>query len=175
MEPKRDILGNIIIVLFRGEYFFLSNFYVRPIVYEGITFHSSEQAFMWSKTLIPAEQTAILACPTPTKVKQFASDPVNVTLREGWEEYWRTVSMYRVLSCKYGQHPDLADQLMATDSANLIEGNWWHDNFWGDCLGRKDGAGNWLGCEKEKCKIPGNNYLGMMSMQIRFNLTTNTE
>jgi len=45
--------------------------------------------------------------------------------------------------------------LLATLDAELIEGNAWHDNFWGDCF-----------CEK--CRdIEGLNVLGNILMRIR--------
>ena len=49
-------------------------------------------------------------------------------------------------------------RLLSTSNATLVEGNWWHDNFWGDCY-----------CPK--CKgIPGANTLGRLLMELRSKL-----
>ena len=58
------------------------------------------------------------------------------------------------LTCKFAI-PELREKLLATKDAELIEGNWWHDNFWGNCL-----------CSK--CKdIQGKNMLGKLLMKER--------
>jgi len=160
VESKKDVLGNVIIDDFRGEYFFLSNFYLREITFHGIKFHSTEQAYMWCKTQVPEEQAAILALPTPGQVKLYCSEESGkITLREGWDNL-RTFEMYNVVLAKFDQHTDLAERLIATEDALLIEGNWWHDNFWGDCTCGK----------KEECKMPGRNMLGQIHMKIRAKL-----
>ena len=36
---------------FHNEYFFLSNFYSHPVVFEGVTYPSNEHAYQAAKTL----------------------------------------------------------------------------------------------------------------------------
>jgi ribA/ribD-fused uncharacterized protein len=50
---------------------------------------------------------------------------------------------------KFAQHDDLRERLLATDSAMLVEGNTWKDEFWGRCNGR------------------GYNMLGAILMEVR--------
>jgi len=47
--------------------------------------------------------------------------------------------------------------LLDTGSQELVEGNVWHDNFWGNCT-----------CSK--CPEPGENHLGKLLMKIRSEL-----
>lgn len=51
--------------------------------------------------------------------------------------------------------PENAEKLLATGDAELIEGNYHHDNLWGSCM-----------CEKCKTKT-GQNRLGRILMQVR--------
>lgn len=45
--------------------------------------------------------------------------------------------------------PKLRSQLLSTGTAELVEGNWWNDRYWGVCNGR------------------GENHLGKILMRIR--------
>lgn len=45
----------------------------------------------------------------------------------------------------------LKEMLLSTGNADIIEGNYWHDNFWGQCS-----------CEK--CVGKGKNNLGKILM-----------
>jgi hypothetical protein len=47
--------------------------------------------------------------------------------------------MYRLLEIKFRQHPELAEQLLATGERELVEGNTWRDRIWGVDL--KTGTG----------------------------------
>jgi ribA/ribD-fused uncharacterized protein len=49
---------------------------------------------------------------------------------------------------------ELKDLLLSTDNLLLIEGNFWHDNFYGSCY-----------CEK--CGNKGKNHLGKILMKVR--------
>jgi predicted NAD-dependent protein-ADP-ribosyltransferase YbiA (DUF1768 family) len=62
--------------------------------------------------------------------------------------------MMRGLRLKF-QDPKLRAMLLATGNEELIEGNTWHDNTWGDCS-----------CDA--CKdIEGKNMLGKLLMKVR--------
>ena len=41
--------GRLMIDSFRGKYFFLSNFYGSPVLYDGITYQNNEAAFQAQK------------------------------------------------------------------------------------------------------------------------------
>lgn len=56
----------------------------------------------------------------------------------------------------------MREMLRETKDAQLIEGNWWHDTFWGVCTG--EGRVKKCGGPHEPC---GENHLGILHMEIR--------
>jgi len=61
-----------------------------------------------------------------------------VLLRENWNDL-RVGIMKELIDLKF-QDQTLAEKLIATGDATLVEGNHWHDNFWGACSCAKCGA-----------------------------------
>jgi len=122
---------------FRGKYGFLSNFYERPVFYDGITYQNNEAAFQAQKTL-DIEERKQFADLSPSVAKRKGR---KVTLRNDWEEVKFDV-MLEICRAKFTQNQDLAEKLLATGDEELIEGNTWGDRIWGmvDCTGK-----NWLG------------------------------
>lgn len=129
---------------FRDEYFFMSNFYEAPVTYGGITYRNTEAAFQAQKTLSPEERHKF-ADMSPTAAKRAGR---KVALRPDWETVKFTV-MYEVCRAKFEQHPELAEQLLATGTEELVEGNTWGDRIWGQVNGK------------------GQNNLGKILMRIR--------
>ena len=128
---------------FSGEYDFLSNFYNCPVEYEGITYLSSEAAFQAAKTLNIKDREEFSKLP-PNKAKAKGRQ---IELREDWEDMKYHI-MYEIVKNKFLQNPELLKKLMATGEAELIEGNWWHDNTWGVCKCERCAEqfkANWLG------------------------------
>ena len=76
-------------------------------------------------------------------------------LRKDWEQVKDDI-MYEVVRAKFIQHPILAQQLLDTRDAELIEGNNWGDTYWGVCNGY------------------GKNMLGRILMRVRDELSTRT-
>ena len=113
---------------FRGEYYFLSNFYSAPVTYNGMCFENNEAAFQAAKC--PERMTEFCRL-NPSEAKRLGR---RVKLRGDWEAVKDTV-MYEICKAKFSQNPDLADQLVATKDAELIEGNTWGDRIWGVCDG----------------------------------------
>ena len=137
---------------FSGPYEFLSNFYNCPVTAWGITYRNSESAFQAQKTK-DEEIRKEFSKLNPSQAKLKGR---NIELREDWEEVKDRV-MYRILKNKFCQNKNLFIKLMNTGDEELIEGNWWHDNYWGDCY-----------CDK--CKdIKGQNKLGTLLMNLRDN------
>ena len=129
---------NTVIDSFDKEYAFLSNFYEAPVEWEGITYPSNEHAFQAAKVINPVKRLEIAAAATPGQAKRMGR---SVNLRHDWEQVKYNVMLDIVLA-KFHQHPDLAEALLDTGDAELIEGNWWNDTTWGVC----NGVGtNWLG------------------------------
>jgi ribA/ribD-fused uncharacterized protein len=135
---------------FRGEYFFLSNFYpsplrLRPPDFRGGTtttefYPTAEHAFQALKSEDPAVRARIAEAHSPGAAKGMGR---RVTLRPDWETI-KIVVMKIVVSQKFNDNPYLAEKLLATGTAKLVEGNTWGDKFWGVDLATGEGE-NWLG------------------------------
>jgi ribA/ribD-fused uncharacterized protein len=129
---------------FKDEHRFLSNFWFVPggVHYGGMTGPTVEHVFQAAKTLDPVARREVLAAPTPLAAKQLGS---KVELRSDWEQVKIGV-MAALQGSKY-LDPQLAAQLVGTGNALLVEGNHWHDMFWGVCSCRvHDRLGtNWSG------------------------------
>jgi predicted NAD-dependent protein-ADP-ribosyltransferase YbiA (DUF1768 family) len=70
---------------FRGKYFFLSNFYPVSIIYEGITYSSSEHAYQAAK-FIPTElKDKIRVCKSPGEAKNKATE-LKIFQRTDWHD-----------------------------------------------------------------------------------------
>jgi ribA/ribD-fused uncharacterized protein len=138
------------IVEFDGENEFLSNFYPSPILHEGIVYPTNEHFFQAMKTLDLVERKAIANAETPGMAKRMGR---TVKLRSDWEQVkvdvMRTGLMLKFSDAK------LAQKLIDTGDEELVEGNWWHDNTWGNC-------------HCPKCsRLGGRNLLGMLLMEVR--------
>ena len=137
---------------FTDKYRFLSNFYPCTITYEGITYPSNEHYYVAMKTTDLPLRKKISEVPTAGQVKRFGR---NMEIRPDWDSVKLQVMKYG-LEQKFSD-PTLAQMLKDTGDAHLIEGNTWHDNFWGICP-----------CSK--CKSLGTNYLGKLLMKVRSEL-----
>jgi ribA/ribD-fused uncharacterized protein len=142
---------------FVDEYRWLSNFWRVPVEYEGVTYPTVEHAYQAAKTTDVAERNRVLAAPKPGLAKKagFA-----ITLRDGWDGMKYGI-MKNLLLQKFSD-PVMKQNLLDTGDAVLIEGNYWHDNYWGTCT-----------CAK--CGNKGKNNLGKLIMEIRDSMTINTD
>ncbi len=141
---------------FDGKYAFLSNFFYAPFVYDGIIYPTNEHFFQAMKTLDQEKRKQIAEAKTPGAAKRMGRQ---VQLREDWEEVKYTAMRVGV-ERKFDAHPGLAEKLIATGNAILIEGNSWHDNTWGSCFCPKCAA------------IAGKNWLGEILMERRKELVS---
>jgi ribA/ribD-fused uncharacterized protein len=145
----------MVINKFRGNHFFLSNFYPHKIYWEDIWFPSSEHAYQAAKTLDKEERKRIALSPTPADAKRMGKKIMGkkIKLRDNWEKIKYDIMM-EILLIKFN-NPELKNSLAKTAGQLLEEGNWWHDNYWGNCY-----------CEK--CEnIIGQNLLGKLLIKIR--------
>ena len=138
------------IVEFDGDYAFLSNFYPSTIYHDGITYPTNEHFFQAMKTLDIGERKAIAAAETPGLAKRMGR---NVKLRPDWEKI--KVDVMRLGLILKFTDAELAQKLIATGDEELVEGNWWHDNTWGNC--------HCTACSRKG----GRNLLGMLLMEVR--------
>jgi ribA/ribD-fused uncharacterized protein len=86
-------------------------------------------------------------------------------LREDWEAV--KLDIMRGLLIQKFIHPQLRDQLIATGNAELIEGNWWEDRWWGVCYGGQPGGFHKRTCDCGPHEPTGENNLGKLLMEIR--------
>ncbi len=126
---------------FEGNYRFLSNFYIEP---DGSHVEGEYQA---QKCADPADMVQFLHI-HPGACKRLGR---RVKLRSDWESV-KVETMRALVWQKFVDHLVLQTKLLATGDAELIEGNHWHDSFWGVCNG-------W-----------GRNELGKILMQVRTKL-----
>jgi ribA/ribD-fused uncharacterized protein len=157
-KPMTDTTAPPVIDEFRGPYGFLSNFHRAPLVWEGITYPTSEHAFNAGKTLDLGHREWIAAAPTPREAKRRGR---TVDLRPGWDDRVRFEVMAEVLRAKFTCHPGRIAALLGTGDAELVEGNRWHDRVWGRCY-----------CARPSCRPPGENHLGRLLMELRAELAT---
>lgn len=122
---------------FHESHRFLSNFYPSPIVIDGMRCATVEHAFQALKTEVVASREWVRSAPTAAEAKKRGRQ---VEMRADWDAV-RVSEMRRCLREKFSDL-ELMAQLQATGDEELIEGNYWHDYFWGVCDGR---GKNWLG------------------------------
>lgn len=122
---------------FSKEFGFLSNFYECTFYYEGKKQKSVEHAYQAAKANDPTAKEAIREAATPSLAKKLGK---SVQLPSDWET--TKVDIMRELVTKKFENPFLKEMLLATGDAELVEGNWWGDRFWGVCKGVGQ---NWLG------------------------------
>ena len=109
------------------------------------------------KTTSKPERELIREAATPGRAKRLGR---KVDLRSDWIQI-RIAVMVQALRAKFSQNPHLEYMLLQTGDANLIEGNTWHDNFWGACSCPR--------CRGKKQK----NHLGNLLMLVRKELKPN--
>ena len=148
------------ITSFSGRYSFLSNFSPAPVYIligtKWVRCPTVEHGFQASKTLSQHWRRKIVDAPTARDAKAFGHKVQRVSY---WEDV-KIVVMLELLRQKFSRSK-LRDQLVRTELATLIEGNTWHDNFWGICsCGTCSDA-------RRRDDIDGQNWLGKLLMRVR--------
>jgi ribA/ribD-fused uncharacterized protein len=138
------------ITSFTKEYKFLSNFYPVDIIYNGIIYPSVEHAYQAQKTLDDDIREKISLLEKANEAKAYGK---KIKLRDDWESK-KMIIMKDLLFLKFTQDP-FRNLLLETGEAQLIEGNWWGDTFWGICNGQ------------------GSNMLGVLLTYVRHCLKCN--
>lgn len=133
---------------FTGGYNFLSNFYPSPLQFEGLDYPTVGHAYQATKAEVL--RRAVQTSGSAGVVKRVGR---GLALRADWEEVKLPV-MEALLRKKF-RDPILAAALRDTGEEELREGNYWHDNFWGEC--------SCAGCADR----PHLNHLGRLLMQVR--------
>ena len=135
---------------FRGEYWFLSNFYPCAIIHDGLEYRSLEAAFQAAKCCNLSDRAQFAPLEAAAAKKLGGS----VALRDDWKNV-KLIVLMELVRLKFTYNPGLLGRLLATGGALLREGNTWHDNYYGDCA-----------CVR--CRdIAGKNHLGVELMLFR--------
>lgn len=142
---------------FSGKYRFLSNFWSVKILYNGMSFQTVEHAYQAFKC---ANQEDMIKY---TSLGLTAGDAKKLSrtlpIRKDWDDI-KVGIMEELLILKFN-NPELRKLLLSTKSETLIEGNTWHDNFWGYCT--------CYSCRGKEHR----NMLGLLLMSIRKKLSCN--
>lgn len=143
------------ITSFTGIYRPFSNFWYVDVQYYGFMYRTVEHAYQAAKTLDFHEQIEIFNVATPNEAKSLGR---KVQIRPDWNIIRRKV-MLDLLRQKFDNaHPTLQLLLLNTGNQKLVEGNTWHDNYWGEC--------SCMACAADK----KHNWLGKLLMLIRMEL-----
>lgn len=134
---------------FRGKYYFLSNFYLTPVMYKELWYPSSEHAYMSAKCADPVWKS--YCCNPNVSPSDVKRESAHVKLIDNWNIVKFNV-MEEVLRAKFENH-ELKELLLATGNENLQEGNYWDDKCWGVDLKVSPNVGE--------------NHLGRLLMKIR--------
>jgi len=136
---------------FKDEHAFLSNFYPMRLDINGVTYDSVEHFYQSKKTIDSKDKLLIIEARTASIAKKLGR---HIVLRGDWDEIKDSVMM-EALKVKFDKpFYGLGRKLCLTYPFELIEGNNWHDNYWGMCY-----------CKK--CQGKGQNKLGKMLMEVR--------
>ena len=129
----------------------LSNYYPRPLLFEGSTYPSSEHAYQAAKARRPAVRDWLATAPTAMLAAAAGDGLPADEIASGWTS--RQVPLMRaILLAKFTQHADLQIILLSTGDALLIES------------APEDNATNrfW-----SKVGDEGKNMLGQLLMELR--------
>ena len=140
------------ITSFTGENKIYSNFYPVIVNVEGLNFPTVEHAYQACKTK-EFFFKKLMANLKADKAGLARKRGQTIIRRKDWPIV-KNPMMNDLLCQKFNQDP-FKSRLMKTIDALFEEGNYWHDNYWGNC-------------QCEKCKsIEGENWLGRMITDIR--------
>ncbi len=149
------------ITSFTGVYRYLSNPYPVNITYEGLDYPSVEHAYQAAKFLDDDIRQGFSQLRSWATAKRFAHMFEHAGLLR---PDWQTVSlptMRELVTLKFKQAP-YGTWLVGTGTQTLLEGNTWHDNFFGMCV---------CGACMNEPKV-WHNWLGTILMDTRAALAT---
>lgn len=132
-----------------------SNLYRRAILFDDQSYPTSEHAYQAGKARRPEVRAWLMAAPTPALLAMAAHGLYQWDIAPNWSTT-KFDRMRAVLWAKFTQHPDLADLLLSTGDARLVE-TATVDNPVNRLWGEVEGKG-------------GRNMLGTMLMEIRAKL-----
>ena len=145
------------ITSFNKNYSFLNNFYTSYIKINNRSYRSVEHAFQAHKATNKKDHEWIRLAPSASTAKKRGNQ---IELRKDWKRI--KVNLMLILVTIKFRNPALSARLVKTFPQDLIEGNVWHDNYWGMCQ-----------CPKHRGT--GQNKLGNLLMTVRTNIMKGTK
>jgi N-glycosidase YbiA len=127
-----------------------SNFSRHPIELDGVRWPTSEHFFQAAKFTQQVDVDAVRNAATPFEAARIGRERQR-SFRNDWDDV-RDAVMLRALQAKFGQHAELAEILLSTTGAGLVE-HTRNDRYWAD---GGDGSGR--------------NMLGLLLEQVRAQL-----
>lgn len=126
----------------------------KPLIIEGISYPTSEQALQAMKTMDQSIRREIAAMRSPYDAKRYwkGRQP-----RPDWDDV-KLGAMREILEFKFAPGTSWHKKLMKTGNEEIVEYNNWQDRYWGAHVENlKDGT----------VHIHGKNLLGYILMEIR--------
>lgn len=163
MQIKNAIVTDKMVAFWNSIF---SNFLPCNFTFKGMSFISSEQAFMWCKARHFGDVQScikILDAKTPKEAKVLGRGVKNFDAKE-WDKV-RFGYMIEVLVEKFGQNSNLKTTLLNTDTRDFVEGSP-YDKIYGIGIHWQDPA-----CLNEE-NWKGLNLLGQALNQVREILRT---
>lgn len=149
-------------VLFWGS--FLCNFYPSPFKYNGITFRTSEQFFMWNKAkFFNDEYTAslILKAISPKEANRLGRSVKNYDDSKWYDESIKAMSL--AIKLKFDSNDELRERLLSLGERTFVEGSPF-DKKWGIGIKFDDPSA------KDSSNWKGENLLGKIITKYRNSL-----
>ena len=137
------------IIEFKEEYRWLSNFISVEVEFEGVKYKSVEHAYQAAKSEDKIWRAFCASDISAGKVKRSSRD---IEIRADWEDI--KIGVMKNLLIQKFTDENFTSLLLATGDKYIIEGNTWGDTFWG--VDMKTGEGK--------------NNLGLLIMEIRASL-----
>jgi hypothetical protein len=133
---------------FRGDYWFLSNFFPCKLAFGGKIYESAEHLYQASKATNDADHEFVRNAMSAAKAKRAGG---RIAIRDDWEEVKEGI-MLDILRQKFSS-PTLKSRLLDTGDTQLVEENSWGDVEWG--------------CVTVDGRREGKNLLGKLLMRVR--------
>ena len=146
---------------FKGPLCCMSNMYPCKLIYQGLTFRSTEHAYQWQRALdIGRAEVArkMLEAVDGFEAKRLSNELDKTRILE-WKEKHCIRVMTKLIEAKFEQVEDFRQACIKSTDAYLMEATF--DRFWGVGL-LEEAASN---CKLEY--LPGKNILGWIIMQVR--------
>ncbi len=138
------------ITRFRGDYFFLSNFYPCGILFDGLDYPTLEHAYQASKTTVHELRCQIRDARSPAVAKAMGK---SLVVRPGFYTHGIALeTMEGLVTQKFVRHKPLRGLLLETGERQLVEGY--------------TGNRTWGAVHTER-GWEGDNHLGIILMLVR--------